>query len=82
MEALNASVISAIGTMIGLAVLGIGIGLGLMGAKVAEAVGRNPETKGPVIQSTLVVALIAAVILLIVLAVALVLLYFNPIINL
>lgn len=82
MEALNASIMEAVGIMIGLAVLGIGIGLGLMGAKVAEAVGRNPETKGPVIQTVLVVASIAAVILLIVLAVALVLLYFNPILNL
>jgi len=82
MEALNASIIEAVGIMIGLAVLGIGIGLGLMGARVAEAVGRNPETKGPVIQAVLVVASIAAVILLIVLAVALVLLYFNPILNL
>lgn len=78
---LNASVIQAVGLMIGLAVLGIGIGLGLMGARVAEAVGRNPETKGPVIQAVLVVASIAAVILLIVLAVALVLLFFNPVMS-
>ena len=65
-----------------MAVLGIGIGLGLMGARVAEAVGRNPETKGPVIQAVLVVAAIVALILLVVLIVAFVLLYFNPILNL
>ena len=41
MEELNAAVISAIGWMLGLAFLGIGIGLGLMGARVAEAVGRD-----------------------------------------
>ena len=45
METVLASTISAIGTMLGLALLGIGIGLGLLGSKVAEAVGRNPETK-------------------------------------
>jgi len=79
METLNAAVISAIGWMLGLAFLGIGIGLGLMGAKVAEAVGRSPETKNDVIHATLTVAMISAVLLLILLAVAFILLYFNPI---
>ena len=45
MEGLYSSVLSAIGWMVGLAILGIGIGLGLLGAEVAEAVGRNLETK-------------------------------------
>lgn len=79
MDTLNAAIISAIGWMLGLAFLGIGIGLGLMGAKVAEAVGRSPETKNDVIHATLTVAMIAAVLLLILLAIAFVLLYFNPI---
>lgn len=79
METLNAAVISAIGWMLGLAFLGIGIGLGLMGAKVAEAVGRSPETKNEVIHATLTVAMVVAVLLLILLAVAFILLYFNPI---
>ena len=79
MDTLNAAIISAIGWMLGLAFLGIGIGLGLMGARVAEAVGRNPETKNDVIHATLTVAMIEAVILLILLAIAFVLLYFNPI---
>lgn len=79
MDTLNAAIISAIGWMLGLAFLGIGIGLGLMGARVAEAVGRNPETKNDVIHATLTVAMIAAVLLLILLAIAFVLLYFNPI---
>jgi len=79
MDTLNAAVISAIGWMLGLAFLGIGIGLGMMGAKVAEAVGRSPETKNDVIHATLTVAMVAAVLLLILLAIAFVLLYFNPI---
>lgn len=78
MENLNAAVISAIGWMLGLAFMGIGIGLGLMGAKVAEAVGRNPETKSDVVHSVLTVALVAAVLLLLLMGVAFVLLYFNP----
>ena len=35
----------AIGIMIGLCFLGIGIGVGILGGRVAEAIGRNPETK-------------------------------------
>lgn len=78
MENLNASVIAAIGWMLGLAFMGIGIGLGLMGAKVAEAVGRNPETKSDVVHSVLTVALVAAVLLLILLGIVFILLFFNP----
>ena len=74
-----AAVISAIGWMIGLAFLGVGIGLGIMGSKVAEAVGRNPETKNDVIHSVLTVALIVAVLLLLLFAFTFLLLYFNPI---
>lgn len=73
------SVISAIGWMLGLAFLGIGIGLGLMGARIAEAVGRNPETKNDVIHAVLIVALVIAVLLLLLFAFVFLLLYFNPI---
>lgn len=82
MENLYASVISAIGWMLGLAFLGIGIGLGLMGARVAEAVGRNPETKNDVIHAVLIVALVVAALLLLLFAFVFLLLYFNPILNL
>lgn len=78
MENLNAAVISAIGWMLGLAFMGIGIGLGLMGSKVAEAVGRNPETKSDVVHSVLTVALVVAVLLLLLLGVVFILLFFNP----
>ncbi len=82
METLYASVISAIGWMLGLAFLGIGIGLGLMGARIAEAVGRNPETKNDVIHAVLIVALVIAVLLLLLFAFVFLLLYFNPILTL
>ena len=38
MEQVLSSTVSAIGWMLGLAILGIGIGFGIMGSKVAEAV--------------------------------------------
>ena len=78
MENLYASVLSAIGWMIGLAFLGIGVGLGLLGAKVAEAVGRNPETKDEVVRSAMTIVLAIVVLFVLLLAFAFILLYFNP----
>ena len=78
METLYASVLSAIGWILGLAFLGIGIGLGLLGSKVAEAVGRNPETKDDVVRSTMTVVLAIVVLFVMLLAVVIMLLYFNP----
>lgn len=78
MENVLATTMSAIGWMIGLAFLGVGIGLGIMGAKVAEAVGRNPETKSDVIQSVLMVAIVIIVLLLILFAFIFLLMFFNP----
>ena len=78
MDTISTAILSAIGWMLGLAFLGIGIGLGLIGSKVAEAVGRNPDVKNDVIGSAVAVACIMAVLLLIILAFAMLLLYFNP----
>ena len=78
METLYASVLSAIGWILGLAFLGIGIGLGLLGSKVAEAVGRNPETKDDVVRSTVTVVLAIVVLFVMLLAFVIMLLYFNP----
>ena len=75
---LYASVLSAIGWMIGLAFLGIGVGLGLLGAKVAEAVGRNPETKDEVVRSAMTIVLAIVVLFVLLLAFVFILLYFNP----
>lgn len=69
---------SAIGWMIGLAFLGLGIGLGIMGAKVAEAVGRNPETRSDVVHSVLMVAIVLVVLLLLLFAFIFLLMFFNP----
>ena len=81
MEQVYASVISAIGWMVGLAFLGAGIGFGLLGARIAEAVGRNPETKSDVIQSVLIVSIVMLVILLLLFGFVFLLMFFNPFMN-
>lgn len=81
MESVLTSTMSAIGWMVGLAFLGLGIGLGIMGAKVAEAVGRNPETKSDVVHSVLMVAIVLVVLLLLLFAFIFLLMFFNPYLN-
>ena len=81
MESILATTISAVGWMLGLAFLGIGSGLGVMGSKVAEAIGRNPETKSDVIQGVMTVAVVLTVLALLLFAFVFLLLYFNPMIG-
>lgn len=81
MESIIAATITAIGLMLGLAFLGVGIGLGNLGSKVAEAVGRNPETKSDVIQGVMIVAVVLTVLLLLLFAFVFLLLFFNPLIS-
>lgn len=78
MDTILSSTMSAIGTMLGLAFLGIGIGLGILGSKVAEAVGRNPETKNDIVRSVMVIAIVLTVLLLLLFSFIFLLLYFNP----
>ena len=80
METILSTTISAIGWMLGLAFLGAGIGLGILGSKAAEAIGRNPETKSDVIQGIMTVAVVLTVLLLLLFAFVFLLLYFNPLI--
>lgn len=78
MESILSSTIQAIGTMLGLCFLGIGIGVGILGSKVAEAIGRNPETKSEVVHSIMTILIILAVFILLLFAFAFLLLFFNP----
>lgn len=78
MEAISSSVISAVGWMVGLAFLGIGIGFGILGAKIAETVGRNPETKNDVVHATMVAVLALVLFVLLLFALVFLLLFFNP----
>jgi F-type H+-transporting ATPase subunit c len=81
MEAVLSSTIQAIGTMLGLAFLGIGIGIGIMSSKVAEAIGRNPETKQDVVHSVMTIMIVTTVFLLFLFAFIFFLLFFNPLIS-
>ena len=64
METVQAAVANCIGVMLGLAFLGLGIGVGILGGRVAEAVGRNPETKNDVVHSIMTILIITSVFLL------------------
>lgn len=78
MESILTSTMGAIGTMLGLAFLGIGIGFGILGSRAVEAIGRNPETKSDIIQGVMVVAIVMTVLLLLLFAFVFLLLFFNP----
>ena len=78
MEGILSSCILAVGIILGLTFLGAGIGLGILGSKVAEAVGRNPETKSDVVQSVMVVAVVLMVLLLLLFGFVFILLFYNP----
>lgn len=69
-----------IGVMIGMAFLGMEIGLGILGSKVAEAVGRNPETKSDITHAVMTVLIVLAIFLLILFAFIFLLLFYNPLI--
>ena len=81
MEEILGSVLSSIGWMIGLAFLGVGICLGHIGSKTAEAVGRNPETKSDVISSVMIIAVVMTVLILLLFAFVFLLLFFNPLLS-
>lgn len=78
MESILTATTGAIGWMLGLAFLGLGIGLGILGSKAVEAIGRNPETKSDIIQGVMVVAVVLTVLLLLLFAFIFLLLFFNP----
>jgi F-type H+-transporting ATPase subunit c len=52
----NAMKFLAAGLAMGLGALGPGVGIGLLGGKAMEALGRNPEAAGP-IQTNMILAI-------------------------
>ena len=80
MEAVYAATLYAIGIMLGLAFLGLGIGIGILASRVAEAVGRNPETKGVVVNSVMTILIVTSIFLLFLFLFVFFLLFFNPLI--
>jgi F-type H+-transporting ATPase subunit c len=49
----------ATGLAIGLGLLGPGIGIGLIGSSAMQALGRNPEARGPILTNMILVAALA-----------------------
>ena len=81
MEVILSNTALAIGIMVGLCFLGLGIGVGLLGGRVAEAVGRNPETKNDVVHSIMTILIITSVFLLFLFLFCFFLLFYNPLIS-
>ena len=81
MENILSATAIAIGIMVGLAFLGLGLGVGLLGGRVAEAVGRNPETKNDVVHSIMTILIITSVFLLFLFLFCFFLLFYNPLIS-
>ena len=80
MESILVATLNCIGIMIGLMFLGLGIGMGILGSKVAEAVGRNPETKSDIVHALMTILIIFAIFLLILFAFVFMLLFYNPLV--
>ena len=79
MESILSATAIGIGVMVGLAFLGLGVGL--LGGRVAEAVGRNPETKNDVVHSIMTILIIFSIFLLFLFAFWFLLLFFNPLVG-
>ena len=80
METILSYTALGVGLMLGLGFLGLGIGIGILGGRVAEAIGRNPETKNDVVHSVMTILIITAVFLLFLFAFCFFLLFFNPLV--
>lgn len=78
MDGIYQATLYTVGIILAAAFLGLGIGLGIMAAKVAEAVGRNPETKREVVNSVMTILIVTTVFLLFLFIFVLFLLFFNP----
>ena len=68
MEQILVATMSSIGWMLGLT----------LGSKVAEAVGRNPETKSDIVHSVMTILIVVAIFLLLLFAFIFLLLFYNP----
>lgn len=80
MEQILVATLYCVAIMVGCTFLGIGLGIGILGSKVAEAVGRNPETKSDIVHSIMTILIVLAVFLLLLFAFVFLLLFYNPLI--
>lgn len=80
MEQILVATLYCIGIILGFTFLGMGIGLGILGSKVAESVGRNPETKSDIVHSVMTILIVFAIFILLIFAFAFLLLFYNPLV--
>ena len=78
MDTTIASIMSSIGYIMGYSLLGFGIGIGLLGSKIAEAIGGNPEVKNEIVSSMMILLIILSIFILLMFAFCFMLLFFNP----
>ena len=78
MDSTIASIMTSIGYIMGYSLLGFGIGMGILGSKIAEAVGRNPEVKNEIVSSMMMLLIILSIFMLLMFAFCFRLLFFNP----
>lgn len=81
MESVLSSTAIAVGLMLGLTFLGLTIGIGILSGKVAESIGRNPETKNDVVHSVMTILIIMMIFLIFLFAFSFILLYYNPLVG-
>ncbi len=65
----------AAGLAIGLGAIGPGLGIGLLAGKAMEALGRNPEARGPVQQNMILALAFAEAIAIYALVIAIIILF-------
>lgn len=80
MEQILVATLYCIGIILGFTFLGMGIGLGILGSKVAESVGRNPETKSDIVHSVMTILIVFAIFILLIFAFTFLLLFYNPLV--
>ena len=81
MNEVISSIMSSVGTMIGFSVAGFGIGIGIFGSKIAEAIGRNPEVKNEIVSSLMMLLIVSSIFILLVFAFSFMLIFFNPFVS-
>lgn len=81
MENVIVSIMNSVGMIVGYSLAGFGIGIGILGSKIAEAVGRNPEVKNEIVSSLMMLMIILAIFILLMFAFCFMLLFFNPFVS-
>lgn len=71
----EAAKLIAVGLAMGMGTIGPGIGIGLIGKAALEALGRNPEARGPIVTNMILAIAFAEAVAIYVLIIAIVLIF-------